>query len=193
MERKRMGYRCDSLVQVQGHRPLTIGVLEAGKVFDNTGSKFLLDSLKITRELHDILRSRLWSLRVAGRSRELTVVGLMLSGPTLTTLFVNSPGGYVVRVRPHDKEYGIAEDVTHFKLNLRILKHLLVARLVLLDTKMIMQEVPRSWDDEEDDTIGQESTIEHPPTTPPRRVHLPPLQATPSPKKQRTTAIVDAR
>ncbi|KAG0351454.1 hypothetical protein BC939DRAFT_471536 [Gamsiella multidivaricata] len=199
LERKRMGYRCDGLVQVLGQQPLNIGVLEAGKVFDNTGSKFLLDTLKITRELHDMLRNRLQGLYVTTRSRELTLMGFMLSGPTLTTLFANSPGGYVVRVRPYHKEFRIAEDVSHFKLNLRILKHLLIAKVVLLDAKAIIQEVPVSWDDEEDvieegDVTDEESAIERSPSTPPHRLHLPPLQTTPMrPKKRRTMTVVGER
>ncbi|KAG0247364.1 hypothetical protein BG011_001614 [Mortierella polycephala] len=205
LERKRMGYRCDGLVQVLGHQPSNIGVLEAGKVFDNTGSKVLLDTLNITRELHDMLRSRLQGLHVTSRNRELTVMGFVVSGPTLMTLFANSPGGYVVRVRPYHKELRIADDISHFRLNLRILKHLAVVKLVLLDTKDIIQEIPLGWDDEEEDITDEqneadeqdaiededateeESTINHPPSTPPRRLHLLPLRTTPSrPKILRT-------
>lgn len=80
LERKKIGYRCDGLVQVQGHRPLNIGVLEAAKVYDNTGSKFLMDTRKLTRELHDMLRNRLGDLLVRSRARELTLVGYVVSG-----------------------------------------------------------------------------------------------------------------
>jgi hypothetical protein len=62
-------------------------------------------------------------------------------GPTLRTLFASSPGGYVVRVRPFHREFKLAEDIAQFKLNLRIIKHLLVVRLVLLNTRSVMQEV----------------------------------------------------
>ncbi|KAK3807303.1 MAG: hypothetical protein J3Q66DRAFT_406559 [Benniella sp.] len=61
------GYRCDELIQVQGHKPQNIGVLEAGKIHDNTGTKFLMDTHKVVRELHDMLRSRLGDLLVQTR------------------------------------------------------------------------------------------------------------------------------
>ncbi|KAK3844408.1 MAG: hypothetical protein J3R72DRAFT_438838 [Linnemannia gamsii] len=80
LERKRMGCRCDGLVQVQGQPPLNIGVLEASKEFDNTGTKFLFDTLKVARELHDMLRNRLRSLHVTTKATELTLVGYVLSG-----------------------------------------------------------------------------------------------------------------
>lgn len=59
LERKKMGPRCDGLIQIQGEPPLNIAVLEAAKEFDNTGSKFLFDTQKVIRTLHDMLRSRL--------------------------------------------------------------------------------------------------------------------------------------
>jgi hypothetical protein len=42
-----MGSRCDGLVQIQGEPPLNI--VEAAKVFDTTGSKFLFDTQKLIR------------------------------------------------------------------------------------------------------------------------------------------------
>ncbi|KAF9907731.1 hypothetical protein EC991_010678 [Linnemannia zychae] len=176
LERKHLGYRCDGLVQVvQGQLPINIGVLEASRVFDNTGNKFLFDTRKVTRELHDMLRNRLRNLDVLTRSAELILVGYVLSGPTMMTLFANCPGGYIVRIRPHHKQFKIAGDISHFKFNLRILKHLLATKLVLLNTKMIMHEVPTNWDDDDD-----EDATGYIPSTPPRRVHLPPLQSSPT-------------
>ncbi|KAF9580018.1 hypothetical protein BGW38_003495 [Lunasporangiospora selenospora] len=164
-----MGYRCDGLVQVvQGQPPLNIGVLEASKVFDNTGNKFLFDTCKVTRELHDMLRNRLKSLHVLTKSTELILVGYVLSG------------GYIVRIRPYHKQFKLAEDISHFKFNLRILKHLLVTKLVLLNTNVIMHEVPTNWDDDAEDDDAEDDTTGCNLSTPPRRIQLPPLQSSPT-------------
>jgi hypothetical protein len=80
LERKKMGARCDGLVQIQGEPPLNIAVLEAAKEFDTTGSKFLFDTQKVIRTLHDMLRNRLAGLHVRTRRHELTLVGYIVSG-----------------------------------------------------------------------------------------------------------------
>ncbi|KAF9352187.1 hypothetical protein BGX34_000133 [Mortierella sp. NVP85] len=178
LERKKQGYRCDGLIQVQGHKPQNIGVLEAGKIHDNTGSKFLMDSHKIVRELHDMLRNRLGDLHVQTRARDLTLVGYVVSGPTLMTLFASCPGGYITRIRPHDSEFKLADAVCQFSSNLRILKHLLVTKLVLSESKSIMQEASPNWDDEASDDGSSSSE---------QRVILPALQSSPIKKIRRAT------
>ncbi|KAF9915980.1 hypothetical protein FBU30_001585 [Linnemannia zychae] len=138
LEREKIGYRCDGLVQVQGHRPLNIGVLEAG--------------------------------------------------PTLLTLFANCPGGYVSRIRPYHAEFKFADSICHFNLNLRILKHLLVTKLILLNSKAIIQEAPVDWDDDDD---SEASTTDNSlPSVIEQEVELPPLQSTPT-KKRGTRIITD--
>ncbi|KAK3807304.1 MAG: hypothetical protein J3Q66DRAFT_88717 [Benniella sp.] len=179
LERKKQGYRCDGLVQVQGHKPQNIGVLEAGKIHDNTGTKFLMDTHKVVRELHDMLRSRLGDLLVQTRARDLTLVGYVVSGPTLMTLFTSCPGGYITRIRPHDAEFKLADTICQFSSNLRILKHLLVTKLVLSESKSIMQEASPNWDDE---ATGDDSS-----SSPEQRVTLPALQSSPQKKIRRTT------
>ncbi|KAF9162869.1 hypothetical protein DFQ26_003154 [Actinomortierella ambigua] len=177
LERRKIGYRyrCDGIVQVQGHHPVDIGVLEAAKVFDNTRSKFLMDTRKVTRELHDMLRNRLQALLVQTKARELLLVGYVVSGPTLMTLFASCPGGYIARIRPHHTEFKLADSVCHFNLNLRVLKHLLVTKLILSNSKAIIQEAPTIWDDDsEASTTDNSSSSEAA-----QEVQLPPLQSTP--------------
>ncbi|KAF9961176.1 hypothetical protein BGZ65_011104 [Modicella reniformis] len=186
LARKKTGYRCDGLVQVQGHRSLNIGVLEAAKVFDNTGSKFLMDIRKVTRELHDMLRNRLRDLLVHTRARELILVGYVVSGPALLTLFASCPGGYIARIRPHHTEFKLADTIYQFNLNLRILKHLLITKLILTNSSAIIQEVPVCWDDDsEADTTDYNS-----PSTSEQGVNLPSLLSTPV-KKRGARIIAD--
>ncbi|KAI8348920.1 hypothetical protein B0O80DRAFT_501631 [Mortierella sp. GBAus27b] len=151
LERKRMGPRCDGLVQIQGEPSLNIAVLEAAKIFDTTSSKFPFDTQKAIRTLHDMLRSRLGGLHVRTRRHELTLVGYIVSGPSLLTLFASCPGGHVVRVKAHQKSLKFADDISHFKFNLRILKHLLITKQMLQTTKEIIQETLSEWDDDDDD------------------------------------------
>ncbi|KAG9061108.1 hypothetical protein KI688_007737 [Linnemannia hyalina] len=134
--------RCDGLIQIQGEPPLNIAVLEAAKEFDTTGSKFLFDTQKVIRTLHDMLRSRLAGLR-------------------------------------------LADDISQFKLNLRILKHLLVTKQLLQTTKEIIHEAPSNWDvdggdyDEAHEVEEELRSSQHMPTTPRRKVQPPKLQTSP--------------
>ncbi|KAF9549935.1 hypothetical protein EC957_001995 [Mortierella hygrophila] len=193
LERKKMGPRCDGLVQIQGEPPLNIAVLEAAKEFDTTGSKFLFDTQKVIRTLHDMLRNRLAGLHVRTRRHELTLVGYIVSGPSLMTLYANCPGGYVVRFNPHLRHFKLADDISQFKLNLRILKHLLVTKQLLQTTKGIIHETPSNWDVDGGDDSGDDGgdydephevdeevrSSQHVPTTTTRKVQLPKLQTSP--------------
>jgi len=42
-------------------------------------------------------------------------------------------------------------DVAQFKINLRIIKHLLQTRMILLASKSSLLEIPEHWDDDDDD------------------------------------------
>ncbi|KAI7820626.1 hypothetical protein BC939DRAFT_504845 [Gamsiella multidivaricata] len=75
-----LGYKCDGLFQVSGHPNANVGVVEAGKSFNNNvDKKYREDCVKMTRELHDMLRVRIANLRVYSRARELTVLGYVIS------------------------------------------------------------------------------------------------------------------
>ncbi|KAG0230381.1 hypothetical protein BGW41_002540 [Actinomortierella wolfii] len=168
LERKKMGARCDGLVQIQGDPPLNIAVLEAAKEFDTTGSKFLFDTQKVIRTLHDMLRNRLAGLHVRTRRHELTLVGYIVSG------------GYVVRFKSHPRHFKLADDITQFKLNLRILEHLLVTKQLLQITKDINHETPANWDIESgDDSGGKAEALEVEESRSNQHMQLPKLQTSP--------------
>jgi len=77
----------DGLFQVSDIPPANIGVVEAGKTFgNNTDKKSKDDSVKLMNELHDMLRVRLKNLQAVDRSRDLVLVGHLISGMTLCGL-----------------------------------------------------------------------------------------------------------
>ncbi|KAG0346892.1 hypothetical protein BG004_000583 [Podila humilis] len=117
---------------------------------------------------------------------------VQIQGPSLTTLFANCPGGYVVRFSPHSRQFKLADDISQFKLNLRILKHLLVTKQLFQTTKEIIHEIPSNWDvdgdgssdDDGDDCSNEAREADEDfwpgqPATPMRKAQLPKLQTSP--------------
>ena len=85
--RNEVGFKTDGLFQVSDIPPPNIGVVEAGKTFgNNTDKKSKDDSVKMMNELHDMLRVRLKNLQAVDRSRDLVLVGHLISGMTLCGL-----------------------------------------------------------------------------------------------------------
>ncbi|KAK3823407.1 MAG: hypothetical protein J3Q66DRAFT_397870 [Benniella sp.] len=68
---------------------------------------------------------RLKDLQAVDRSRDLVLVGHLISGPVLQTMYASSPGGYAVRISQHHDTFKVASTIEGFPYNIRILTHLL--------------------------------------------------------------------
>ncbi|KAF9993283.1 hypothetical protein BGZ79_002062 [Entomortierella chlamydospora] len=165
--------------------PYSIGVAEASPTYqDDYETKFMKDKKKITRELHDLLRCRLDDIPPSTRASEFAVVGFMVSGPVLRTMYMSNPGGYVSRLVHHRETYTIASVPAQFPKNLKILHHLLSVKELLVRSKSIIDNIANG-----DISSGQDSESEPfsssalPPRTQPsdqvKRTHIPKQQDSP--------------
>ncbi|KAF8938687.1 hypothetical protein BGZ58_000363 [Dissophora ornata] len=160
---------------------------------DDFETKFMKDK-KIARELHD-LRCRLDDIPLSTCASEFTVVGFMISGPVLRTMHMSNLGGYVSRLVHHHETFSIASVPAQFPKNLKILRHLLSIKGLLIHSKSILDDVVKGdilnsgLDSDSEPDSSSDTLLRTPLSDQARRAHIPKPQDSPDQKDKKKPII----
>ncbi|RIB09720.1 hypothetical protein C2G38_2146412 [Gigaspora rosea] len=112
---------------------LTFGAIEAGRKLN--GTKYMSDSLEMSKKLKDMLDKLIRECKMdKDLVKKLKVVGFLHGANRLQILTVDHPKGYITRINRNNNIPEVAGRITNAKPLALVLKEVLYARSIIIET-----------------------------------------------------------
>ncbi|CAG8553436.1 25905_t:CDS:2 [Dentiscutata erythropus] len=150
-DRKKIGRKGDGIFRITADR-MELGAVESGRDWEGlNGTKYLKDSLKLNKMLKDMI-TNLISECSSNTSRQLQVIGILNGGNRLQTIEMDTPKGYISRVK-RGKIYEVTGRLTKSQPLAFVIKEILRAKATIVRTLNLLNNDKLNYllDDDTDD------------------------------------------
>ncbi|CAG8838496.1 44162_t:CDS:2, partial [Gigaspora margarita] len=179
-DRKKIGKKGDGIFRITADR-MELGAIESGRECEGLyGTKYLKDSLKLNKMLKDMI-TNLISECSFNTSRQLQVIGILNGGNRLQMIEMNTPKGYISRVK-RGKIYEVTGRLMKSQPLAFVIKEILRAKATIVRTLNLLNNDKLNYlldDDTDDDECNntknssEKSRSSTPPLTLPKTFSTP--------------------